>query len=492
MKLLTLLLTHWLFSLQSSDSLTLKWQTQVNRRLDSLSNSQFLQTGMIGMSVKSAKTGKNVISFQAKKSLAPASTMKLLSTATALMTLGDSFMYQTTLEYSGSIVDSVLNGNVYIKGNGDPSLGSWRFKNQPDYKQLLDAWASKVKALGIKKINGRIMGDASFFNANVIPSTWIWGDMGNYYGAGCYGLNINENLFWVTFQPKGYMESAGFVKTAPDLPYLTKINKVLTDRAGTGDQVMIYSTPYQDAVLMEGFVPQGSSFSVKGSIPDPAFYMAFALGKKCEELGIQIQEGPTSTLELDKRYLTHSKPNGTMTIATQNSPSLKELVKACNYQSINLYAEAFLKTPSVLLNMGNGTSDAVKGFEQIWRAKGLNMQGLKMKDGSGLSPSNAVTTDIMTDVLSIMTTEKSFNSYYESIPVVGVSGTVANLAKKSKAAGNIHAKSGSIEGVRAYAGYFTASNGELYCFSIIFNKYDSNYGNATKELEKLMIMLTDL
>jgi D-alanyl-D-alanine carboxypeptidase/D-alanyl-D-alanine-endopeptidase (penicillin-binding protein 4) len=103
--------------------------------------------------------------------------------------------------------------------------------------------------------------------------------MGNYYGAGCYGLNINENLFWETFQPKGYMESAGFVKTVPDLPYLTKINKVLTDRAGTGDQVMIYSTPYQDAVLMEGFVPQGSSFSVKGSIPDPAFYMAFALGK---------------------------------------------------------------------------------------------------------------------------------------------------------------------------------------------------------------------
>jgi D-alanyl-D-alanine carboxypeptidase/D-alanyl-D-alanine-endopeptidase (penicillin-binding protein 4) len=94
----------------------------------------------------------------------------------------------------------------------------------------------------------------------------------------------------------GYIPAQGlygigrFVKTAPDLPYLTKINKVLTDRAGTGDQVMIYSTPYQDAILLEGFVPQGNSFSVKGSIPDPAFYMAFALGKKCEELGIQIQE----------------------------------------------------------------------------------------------------------------------------------------------------------------------------------------------------------
>ncbi|PAC31182.1 hypothetical protein BWI92_10740 [Flectobacillus sp. BAB-3569] len=162
MKLLTLLLTHWLFSLQSTDSLTLKWQTQVNRRLDSLSNSPFLQTGMVGMSVKSAKTGKSVISFQAKKSLAPASTMKLLSTATALMTLGDSFMYQTTLEYSGSIVDSVLNGNIYIKGNGDPSLGSWRFKNQPDYKQLLDAWAMKVKALGIKKSMGELWGTRVF------------------------------------------------------------------------------------------------------------------------------------------------------------------------------------------------------------------------------------------------------------------------------------------------------------------------------------------
>jgi D-alanyl-D-alanine carboxypeptidase/D-alanyl-D-alanine-endopeptidase (penicillin-binding protein 4) len=492
MKLLFIVLLQISTITQKPDSLQEKWKARIIQKIDSLTSSPFLENGFLGLSIKSTQTGKNLVAYQSKKSLAPASTLKLVASATALLTLGENYTYKTTLEYSGQITDSVLKGNIYIKGNGDPSLGSWRFKNQPDYKQLLDIWAQKVKALGIKTIQGRIFGDASFFNHNVIPNTWIWGDTGNYYGAGCYGLNLNENLYWATFIPKGYMEPAGFVKTAPDLPYYSKINKVLTDKAGTGDQVNIYATPYQDVLLMEGFVPMGKSFSVKGAIPDPAFFAAYALGKKIEELGIKIQEGPSSSLELEKRYLTHTKPNETLILHTQTSPTLRELAKECNFNSINLYAEAFLKTPSTVLNMGTSTADAVKALEQIWRSKGLNLNGLKIKDGSGLSPSNGISAEIMTDILSTMSSEKVFQAFYESIPIVGVSGTVANLGKKSKAVGNIRAKSGSIENVRAYSGYFTSSSGELFCFSMMLNKYDSTYGNATKELEKLMILMADL
>jgi serine-type D-Ala-D-Ala carboxypeptidase/endopeptidase (penicillin-binding protein 4) len=484
-----ILITHS----QSTDSTEfISPKEVIQRKIDSLANSPFLENGFLGISIKSVNANKNIVEFNNKKSLQPASTMKLISSATALMTLGENFTYSTILEYDGYIKDSVLNGNIIIKGSGDPSLGSWRFKTQPDYKQITELWAKEIKDLGIKEIKGRVFGDGSIFDENVIADTWIWGDMGNYYGSGAYGLNMNENLYWATFKPANYMESATLVKTSPDLPYYQKINRVLTDKAGTGDQVNIYSTPFQDILVMEGFVPSGDNFSVKGSIPDPALFSAYFLQKKMEELGIKVSESPLSYLEANKKNIYFQKPSKTTQIDLLKSPPLRELARECNFHSINLYAETFLKTPSVMLNLGSTTDAAVKGLQQIWQSKGIKLEGLKMKDGSGLSPSNAVTTDNMTEVLKAMYLEKSFNAFYESIPIVGVSGTVQNLAKKSRAIGNVRAKSGSIEGVRAYSGYFTARNGEMYCFSMMLNKYNSDLGSATRELEKLIVLMVEL
>ena len=494
MKLLLLGIFKLLFfQTQSTDSLmVISPKEIIQKRIDSLANSPFLQNGFVGVSIRAVKSGQNLIEFNAQKSLAPASTMKLISSATAFMALGENYTYPTVLEYSGQIKDSVLTGNIIIKGSGDPSLGSWRFKNYPDYKQLTDIWAKKIKDLGIKEIKGRVFGDGSFFDENVIPDTWSWGDMGNYYGSGAYGLNFNENLYWVTFKPAGYLEGAALVKTAPDLPYYQKINRVLTDKAGTGDQVNIYATPYQDVLIMEGFVPMGENFSIKGSIPDPALFSAYFLQKKLEELGVKVNDLPMSWMEANKKNIYIQRPTKTTNIETCNSPTLRDLARECNFQSINLYAEAFLKTPSVLLNLGGSTDAAIKGLKQIWQSKGLKLEGLRMKDGSGLSPANAITPNNMTDVLSAMVLEKSFNAFYESIPVVGVSGTVQNLAKKSRAVGNVRAKSGSIDGVRAYAGYFTNKNGEMMCFSMMLNKYNSESGSATRELEKLIVLMMEL
>jgi serine-type D-Ala-D-Ala carboxypeptidase/endopeptidase (penicillin-binding protein 4) len=471
---------------------SLKFLFQGIQTTDSLANSPFLENGILGISIRSTKNKQNLVEYNAQKSLAPASTMKLISSATAFITLGENYTYPTILEYSGLIKDSVLTGNIIIKGSGDPSLGSWRFKNYPDYKQLTELWAKKIKDLGIKEIQGRIFGDGSFFDENVVPDSWSWGDMGNYYGAGAYGLNFNENLYRVTFKPANYLEGAILLKTVPDLPYYQKINRVLTDKSGTGDQVNIYATPYQDVLVMEGFVPVGESFSVKGSIPDPALFSAYFLQEKLKELGVKIAETPMSWMEVNKKNIYIQRPSQTNNIETYNSPPIKDLARECNFQSINLYAEAFLKTPSVLLNLGNTSDAAIKGLKQIWQGKGLKLEGLRMKDGSGLSPANGITPNNMTDVLSLMSNEKSFTAFYESIPIVGVSGTVQNLAKKSKAVGNVRAKSGSIDGVRAYSGYFTNRNGEMMCFSMMLNKYNSDYGSATKELEKLIILMMEL
>lgn len=493
MKLFLLSILHILSLSKSPDSLQKNIpQERFQKYVEDLANTPFMANGIMGVSIKSVTNNKTLVAYNAQKSLAPASTLKLITTATALSTLGENFRYSTTLEYSGQLVDSVLIGNIIIKGTGDPSFGSWRFDKQQDYKLLCEVWAQKIKALGIKEIKGRVFGDGSMFEENVTPDTWIWSDMGNYYGAGSYGLNINENLFYAIFKPTQYMVQAPLVKTIPDLPYYQKINKVLTDKPRTGDQVNIYSTPYQDILMMQGYVPAGDSFSVKGSIPDPALFTAYFLHKKLEEIGIKVNENPLSAMEANKRKIAFQSFFPTMNITTHTSLPLRELATACNFQSINLYAEAFLKTFSVMSSFGNTTKDAVKGLKQIWQSKGVNLSGFNIKDGSGLSPSNGITTDNMTDILKAMYSEKSFKAFYESIPVVGESGTVAHLGKKSKAVGNVRAKSGSIEGVRAYAGYFTAKNGELMCFSFMLNKYNSDFGSATKELEKLMTMMVEL
>ena len=484
---------HFLTFPATTDSLERKSsQEKLQKQIEYLANSPFMQNGMVGISIKAVKSNKTIVEYNANKSLAPASTLKLISSATALATLGEDYTYATKIEYSGQIADSVLIGNIIIKGSGDPSLGSWRLKNSLSHKELFESWAKKIKELGIKEIRGRVFADGSLFDENVLPDTWIWSDVGNYFGAGAYGLNIHENLFYAIFKPANYLEPATLVKTIPDLPYYQKINKVLTDKAHTGDQVNIYSTPYQDILVMQGYVPAGDTFSVKGSIPDPPLLAAYFLSQKIEALGIKITELPLSSLEVNKRKLTTIEGNSSMNIVTHYSPTLKELAAYCNFNSINLYAEAFLKTFSVNAHFGNTTHEAVKGLKQVWKAKGLQLNGFNIKDGSGLSPSNGITTDNMTEILKAMYSEKSFNAFYESIPVVGVSGTVAHLGKKSNAVGNVRAKSGSIEGVRAFSGYFTAKNGELMCFSFILNKYNSEYSSATKELEKLIILMAEL
>lgn len=493
MKLFLLSIFHVLTLSKTPDSLDNKAkQVQFQKYVEGLSNTPFMANGMMGVSIKSVTRDKVLVSYNARKSLAPASTLKLISSATALSTLGENYTYATQLNYSGQIADSVLTGDIIIKGSGDPSFGSWRIEKQMDYKTLFDNWIQKVKALGIKEIKGRVFADASLFEENTLPDTWIWTDMGNYYGAGAYGLNIHENLYYAVFKPSYYLGEAALVKTIPDLPYYQKNNKVLTDKPRTGDQVNIYSTPYQDILVMQGFVPAGDSFSVKGSIPDPALFAAYYLQRKLVENGIKVQDSPLSSLEVSRKKMTYQTPLQTMNIDVYSSPLLRELAKVCNHNSINLYAESFLKTFSVSTSFGNTTKDAIKGLKQIWLSKGVNLAGFNMKDGSGLSPSNSITADNMTDILKAMYSEKSFKAFYESIPVVGESGTVAHLGKKSKAVGNVRAKSGSIEGVRAYAGYFTAQNGELMCFSFMLNKYNSDFGSATKELEKLMAMMVEL
>ncbi|CAG4993718.1 D-alanyl-D-alanine carboxypeptidase DacC [Dyadobacter sp. CECT 9275] len=448
-----------------------------------MQNSELFRHGSLAVNVKAVKTGENIFSINQERSLPSASILKLITTATVLSVYGGDYRFSTFLEYKGTVSSDTLIGDLYVRGTGDPSLGSSRLKGYPSRTELLTRWVNAVKKLGIRYIKGRIIGDASYFDNLTMASTWIWGDIGNYYGAGVQGLNFNENQYVARFKAGAEVgDPAEFTGIEPYIPYLTFQNQVMTGERGSGDQTIFYGDPLGTRIVLTGTIPAGAtSFPVKGAIPDAAKYVAFALKNSLESFGIQHIEtgGPGTSLSAPAVVLDEYK-----------SPPLKELCKETNLWSINLFADSFLKLVGKRLGGATDFDSSVKALTNYWIARRADLRGFMIKDGSGLSPSGSVTAQNITEILAAVKKENSFNDFYQGIAVLGQTGTVRNIGKGTRAAGNVRAKSGSIEGTRAYAGYVTSRSGELLAFTFIAHKYQSGSQKAVGEqLGRLMILL---
>jgi D-alanyl-D-alanine carboxypeptidase/D-alanyl-D-alanine-endopeptidase (penicillin-binding protein 4) len=451
-------------------------------------NSEMMRSGTVAISIKAVKEKVPVFGLHQELSLPSASTLKLVSTATVLAIFGGDYKFQTLLEHDGQIKGDTLFGNLYIRGTGDPSLGSDRFPGYLKSAELISRWTAAAKNAGIRHIKGKVLPDASFFDSATVASTWIWGDMGNYYGAGVQGLNFNENLYRAKFKPGVEPgDPAAFLGIEPAIPYLTFTNRVTTGEKGSGDKTILYSSPLGSQVLLTGTVPAGQpSFTVKGSIPNPAEYAAFALKSALANAAVRIyDQNPPFTGQVTS---TQRK-----VLDEYKSPPLRELCQQTNFWSLNLFADAFLKHAGKRLSGKSDFDNAALAVTGFWSTKGADLRGFYIKDGSGLSPSGSITAGSLTEILNLANKEASFNDFYKGIAVLGQNGTVRNLAKGTRAAGNVHAKSGSIEGTRAYAGYFTTKSGALMSFAIVANKYmPGSQRLVSDELVKLMTLMAQL
>ncbi|WP_375446357.1 D-alanyl-D-alanine carboxypeptidase/D-alanyl-D-alanine-endopeptidase [uncultured Fibrella sp.] len=478
----------------------------------SLQSGPLGSNGIVALSVRRVNDGRIIFGQNDGISLSTASTLKLVSTATALATLGSTYSYTTTLEYDGVIRDSTLQGNLYLRGTGDPSLGSGRFAGYPAWVALLKDISSRVRQAGIRRIDGAVIGDASFYDDQPIPDSWPFSDLGNYYGAGLFGLNFNENLYRIYFKSGPALGSpAPVLRTDPAMPFLTFTNRVTVGPANSGDEVNIYGTPFQNTATLDGTIPANSTeFAVKGAMPDPAYFTAYAITEQLRRDSVRIAGPATSyrpgapvpgtlSASLDVASTQNDMPGGSRPavrteIARYVSPPLSDLVRETNFQSINLYAEALMRSAARQIRQApTNWPESISAVTGFWKGKGIDLAGFRPRDGSGLSTSGALTANNLTSILSAMTREGAYPAFYASIPVVGQTGTVRGLAKGTKAAGNVRAKSGTIEGVRAYAGYFTAADGTLMSFSFMINKYaEGKYAALTPQIERLFVLLVGL
>ena len=333
-------------------------------------------------------TGKVLAEHNSEKCIIPASAQKVISTATALEILGPSHRFTTTLEYSGKIdaTTKTLKGNIYIKGGGDPTLGSHRMKGNT----FLQDWTQAISKLGISKIEGQIIGDASVFSSEMTPPTWTWEDLGNYYGAGACGLSIFENRYKIFFKSGTYDGAdTKVLKIDPYIPNLEIINEVKASNKNS-DNAFIFGAPYSYLRIIRGTIPKNkSNFAIKGSFPDPALMAAITLQNELEKKSIKVTMPATTVRQMK---LANQKDENTRVFITKSSsPALSEIIKLTNMHSINLYAEHLLNHIGLAKQKEGSSSAGIKTIEHFWSEKGMDINGLNLNDGSGLSHYNTFT-----------------------------------------------------------------------------------------------------
>ncbi|MGK0388912.1 MAG: D-alanyl-D-alanine carboxypeptidase/D-alanyl-D-alanine-endopeptidase (penicillin-binding protein 4) [Maribacter sp.] len=468
-------------------------QNPIDKSIEKIVADPVMKHASISMTVMDVETGEIISSYQPNLSIPPASSMKVITTATALAILGKNYTFKTELQYDGSISNGVLQGNIYIKGFGDPTLGAELPKGNIQHKELMLQFVSVIKALGIQTIEGRVIGDGSYYNTESTPDSWQWNDIGNYYGAGVSGLNINANTYELSFRQNASLGKAPKVeRTVPSLHNALFVNEVTSASKGSGDNCYIYGAPYQNTRFLRGTIPVGTGiFKVKGSLPDPAFTTAALLLDALEEQGVKTSKRATSQFELTQNEGKTS--NSTReTIYTHRSKSLFDIAKVTNEESINLYCEAMLK--AIGQKQGNkGTREkGIEALVEFWEDRGVDMDGFYMEDGCGLSTRNGITSKHFAEILRKIKIDQSFGfDFKNALAIAGKTGTFKYMFKNTSAVGKIYGKTGSMDRIRSYTGYAVSVSGKLLSFSIIINNYHCSSSVARKKLEEWMRSLLE-
>lgn len=460
-------------------------QNQLTQAIQTLANDPVMKYGSLGIAVIDVSSGKLLAQYNEQESLIPASTMKILTTATALKLLGADYRFKTELLYDGKIVNGVLQGNLIIKGFGDPTLGSNQMPGVMPLSALMANFVENVKKAGIKSIQGKVVGDGSYFKGETAGNTWQWYDLGNYYASGTWGLNIHENFYHLYFQQ---VEKSGDIpkiaRIEPLIPNLYFINEVTSANKNTGDNAYIYGGPHAYARVIKGTIPVGNQrFVIKGSMPDPPFFVAHRFMHALEEAGI-------ATAKIAQTDLDFSSDEARTLLYTHYSPTLVEIATRANHESVNLYCESIIRAIGAAKNVRNSLQGGLDATRNYLAQQGVETDGLFLMDGSGLSPRIGITAFQMSDILHrVAKDEALFPVFYETLPLGGSAGTVKSLFKGTAALGKIRLKSGYIDRVRSFAGYVEHPSGKLLAFAVIANNFNCSTGTITKKLEQFMVKL---
>ncbi|WP_411810741.1 D-alanyl-D-alanine carboxypeptidase/D-alanyl-D-alanine-endopeptidase [Chryseobacterium scophthalmum] len=416
-----------------------------------------LKNATWGFVVYDPKTKKIISSYNENTPLVPASTTKLLTTETAMSMLGENYRWMTQLEYSGEIDENgTLNGNLYIVGSGDPSLGTNK-AGAWSYKDIVSDFAGGMTREGIKKVNGDIIIQTALFKGNIsaLPENVVWLENNNYYlpvGTTKEINPANERLI-----VKKSMNPAADKKFFYVSPYVNK---------------MVYAEKYD------------GNGTLTTKLPDAPAFLANSFRASLVKSGVAVTGKVTPKM-------TDASPEIRKMISAYKSPTLGDIIYYTNQRSDNSLAEALLKTVG-FQKMGDQTSESgrivvnnhLKDIE-------FDLEGLNYMDGSGLSRSNHVTPISQVKFLTSLMDEKFYKTYFNSLPIGGQSGTLKGMFV-GEGNGQVFAKTGTLNKVKTLAGYLKTNSGRTLVFSLMVNNYAGSVGQVKSKMETILKPALDL
>lgn len=448
----------------------------LSKAMAQLEKEEQFKHATLSLYVADTKTGNAVFEKNIQAGMAPASCQKVITSVTAFELLGKDFVYKTYIGKDFPADNKYDAGCLFVIGAGDPTLGSWRWKNTMDtlvFSKILTA----LKKQKLSSFDANMVVQDYAYGLTPLPDGWIWEDMGNYYGAACFGFNWNENQFQLVLQP-GTTEGspAAMITENPFLYDVTLTNNIKTGKAGSGDEGYIYSSPYSNVMFAKGTVPlQKKPFTISGSIPNPSNVFKTGLMNYLANNAISFKGSAYSANEA----LINNQPLHVAThiIDSIVSPSFDSMNYWFLKKSINLYGEAFLKSIWVKKNgfatRENMYEQAIETVQNFWKDKGIEPSAINIMDGSGLSPANRVTTYALVTVMQYAKKQNWFPSFYNALPEMN----------------GIKMKDGYIGGVRSYTGYIKSRSGVEYTFSFMVNNFSGSPATAREKMYKILDLL---
>lgn len=425
-----------------------------------------MKSAILGFYVVNQKTGETFYDRNSRVGFTVASSQKVITSTASLELLGIAYRYKTELVYDGKIDNGVLKGNVFLIGNGDPTLGSWRYNNTKE-EIVLNEWTTTFEKNGIKKVTGNLIGYDKNWESQTIPGGWIWDDIGNYYGAGVSALNWRENQYDLKLRSGKTGDKVSIVTTFPKLFDVTLIPELVAGKPGSGDNGFIYLPPYANIGFVRGTIPPNeSSFTISGSFSYPSFQLTSTFAEALKAKGIDIKMAVNSGYE--SLLVKTELPKNITTIATHYSPTLDSINYWFLKRSINLYGEDLVKTLGYEKKSAGSTDSGISVIKSFWKSNGVDPSSINMIDGSGLSPQNRITPEALVKVMQYARTRPWFNSFNNALPDIN----------------GIKMKSGTIGGAKSFTGYVGG-----YTFAIIVNNYNGSSAEIVRKLYKLLDVL---
>ena len=418
------------------------------------------RSGSWGVMVTSVTRGDTLFARNAGAELRPASTMKLFTTGLAFNRFGPDYQFSTTVLRDGTVSsDGTLQGNIVIRGDGDPSLSGRFMDGGPNAPMA--ALAQKVVAAGIKRVTGDVIGDATAFDDARIPDGWLSRYLGAGYAARVSGLSLNENIVWVAVSPgTGAHATVALEPMTTALPVINNAHTV----GGNGASLRM-SKRSDGTITVTGSIGRNSpTRRYSFVVDDPAMFATGAFRAALQAAGVQIG-GATRV---------SATPQRAVKVASIESPPLARMVSAMNRESINHYAELLFRDGArgPKRNVQGSVANGNHAMHQFFAKVGADTSTIYNADGSGLSVNDRITARAMIQLLDYAHRSPWGPEFHASLPVAGESGTQRKRMKGSPAQGNLHAKTGTTNDVIALAGYVTSLNGEVLAFSFLYNGTD--------------------